>query len=202
MKNRFLLNFCVLLIFTTTMVAQDIVGSWVGGIQGMPLVFDIAAAGDGYTAKMQSPKQSKVFLPMDEATLTGDVVTLKLNQYQIVYEGQLIDGNIVGTFTQGSASFPMDLVKKEFDESDLRRRQEPVAPFPYQVEEVEFINESAGGIKLSGTLTRPPSVVNPPVVVLISGSGPQDRNEEILEPQTISCDCRPPDQKRYRSPQV
>jgi hypothetical protein len=180
MKNRLFLNFCILLFSTTSIFAQDIVGTWSGAIQGMPLVFEISASDAGYSAQMQSPKQSKAYLAMDEATFEGDVLTLKLTQFQIVYEGQFIDGTILGTFTQGGASFPMNLEKKGFDESDLRKKQEPVAPFPYQVEEVEFVNESAGGIKLAGTLTRPPSIVNPPVAILISGSGPQDRNEEIM----------------------
>jgi hypothetical protein len=159
--------------------AQTIEGTWVGGIQGLPLVFEISATETGYSARMQSPKQSKQFITVDLITFEEKVLTLKLNQFQINYQGQLNGEIILGTFTQGGASFPMDLVKKEFNEADLRRKQEPIVPFSYQVEEITFKNKAAAGILLSGTLTTPPGIKKPPVVILISGSGPQDRNEEF-----------------------
>lgn len=60
------------------------------------------------------------------------------------------------------------------------RPQEPKEPFNYLVEDVEFINEAANNIKLAGTLTIPKAIKNPPVAILITGSGPQNRNEEIV----------------------
>jgi hypothetical protein len=169
-----------LILFIQIATAQEFEGTWVGSVQGLPLVFEIASTDSIYTAQMQSPKQSKAFITADEVTVEKDVINLKIEQFQIKYQGQLNGGAILGTFTQGGMSFPLDLEKKAYDESTLRRKQEPVAPFSYQVEEVEFTNESAGGIKLSGTLTLPPGLKSPPVAILISGSGPQDRNEEIM----------------------
>lgn len=64
-------------------------------------------------------------------------------------------------------------------ETVLSRPQEPIKPYPYISEDVVFSNENAN-ISLSGTLTYPKDVTNVPVVILISGSGPQDRNEELL----------------------
>lgn len=63
--------------------------------------------------------------------------------------------------------------------SQNNRPQEPKAPFNYNSEEVFFTNHKADNIKLSGTLTLPKNIKNPPVVILISGSGPQNRNEEL-----------------------
>ncbi len=57
--------------------------------------------------------------------------------------------------------------------------QEPVAPFPYYSENVTFKNDKAG-ITLAGTLTLPAKEGTFPVVVLISGSGAQNRDEEIF----------------------
>lgn len=57
--------------------------------------------------------------------------------------------------------------------------QEPQPPFSYKIEDVAFRNET-DSIKLAGTLTRPSTGSNHPVVILISGSGPQDRNSELL----------------------
>lgn len=64
--------------------------------------------------------------------------------------------------------------------SQTQRPQEPKEPFNYISEDVTFINFTADSILLSGTLTLPKDIKNPPVAILISGSGPQDRNEEIL----------------------
>lgn len=178
-KNHKYLFLFFLCLNASLSIAQSIEGTWVGSIQGMPLVFEFKPAEMGYICKMQSPSQSKQFIPMDKVLIQGDQVNLELSQFQIKYQGQLKEDRITGTFTQGGASFPLNLEKKAFDEASFKRKQEPVAPFPYQVEEVTFKNEAAQGIKLSGTLTLPSGVKNPPVVVLISGSGPQNRNEEI-----------------------
>ena len=63
--------------------------------------------------------------------------------------------------------------------SQNNRPQEPKKPFNYTLEEVVFTNSKANNIKFSGTLTLPKEVSKPPVVILISGSGPQNRNEEL-----------------------
>ena len=59
------------------------------------------------------------------------------------------------------------------------RPQEPKPPYPYRVEEVTFENTKAG-VTLAGTLTLPEKGDHYPVVVLISGSGPQNRDEELM----------------------
>jgi alpha-beta hydrolase superfamily lysophospholipase len=160
--------------------AQEFEGSWTGEIQGMPLVFEISNTDDVFKAKMQSPSQSKTFLPMDTATIEGSKITLVLNAYKIKYEGELKGGKIIGAFTQGGFAAEMNLEKKDYVEVKPNRPQEPKAPFPYKVEEVLFANPKANNIKLAGTLTLPSEAKSPPVAILISGSGPQDRNEELL----------------------
>jgi len=60
------------------------------------------------------------------------------------------------------------------------RPQDPVKPYPYTSEEVSFVNEQADHISLAGTLTLPKHIKNPPVVILITGSGQQNRNSEIF----------------------
>jgi pimeloyl-ACP methyl ester carboxylesterase len=171
----------IILWCSMTSQAQEFEGSWTGGIQGMPLVFDIFNTDGNYTAKMQSPSQSKSFLPMDTATVEGSKIILVLQVYKITYEGVLIDRKIKGTFTQGDFSGEMNLEKKAYEEGTPNRPQEPKAPFPYKAEEVSFINPKANSIQLAGTLTIPNDVKRPPVVILISGSGPQDRNEELFD---------------------
>ena len=73
----------------------------------------------------------------------------------------------------------MVLSREAGEEEVIRRPQEPAGPLPYSAEQVYFVNKSAGGIKLAGTLTIPKGVEHPKVVILISGSGPQNRDEEV-----------------------
>ncbi|ARN78773.1 hypothetical protein BST97_12645 [Nonlabens spongiae] len=175
------LSFTVLLTFICfENSAQNFEGTWTGGIQGLPLIFQIDKTESGYTAKMQSPKQSKQFLPMTSVRVQSDSLIMKLDAYTIEYKGQLVGETISGIFTQGGMRFSMELSRKPFDPSSMKRPQDPEPPYAYQVEEVSFLNKDANNIKLAGTLTLPPGIKNPPVAVLISGSGPQNRNEELL----------------------
>jgi hypothetical protein len=88
--------------------------------------------------------------------------------------------SIEGTWTQGPSSLPLRLDKAAGPVSGPARPQEPKEPLPYRVEEVSYPNPDAPGVTLSGTLTLPPSGGPFPAVVFVSGSGPQNRNEELL----------------------
>ncbi|MDR0787248.1 MAG: alpha/beta fold hydrolase [Gemmatimonadota bacterium] len=97
------------------------------------------------------------------------------------FEGELSEDGLrlTGTFRQGLASLPLVLERGE--EAVLRRPQTPVPPFPYRVEEVEYDNPLAPGVHLAGTLTLPPATSRVPAVLLITGSGRQDRDETMFE---------------------
>lgn len=66
------------------------------------------------------------------------------------------------------------------DTCSLRRRpQTPRPPFPYSTEDVTFTNDSAHAT-LAGTLTMPHGKEHPPVVLMVTGSGLQNRDEELM----------------------
>lgn len=94
------------------------------------------------------------------------------------YTGELLEDSFKGTFSQGGLILPLELSREAIEKQALNRPQEPKEPFPYHSEEVKFENSGAS-IELAGTLTLPEETGQHPVVVLISGSGPQDRNEEL-----------------------
>lgn len=71
------------------------------------------------------------------------------------------------------------MTKSDENQKELVRPQEPKGPFPYHSEDIAFENKQAG-ITLVGTLTMPQQEGKFPAVVLISGSGPQNRDSEIL----------------------
>ncbi len=161
--------------------AQDISGEWNGKlkIQGVELrlVFHIEKSGEGYTATMDSPDQGEKGIPVAKTTYENAVLKIELPNLGINYEGVLNDNEIFeGTFKQGGLSMPLKLSKQKIE---IRKPQEPLKPYPYYCEEVEFVNEK-DKVKLSGTLTLPQKEGKFPAVVLISGSGAQNRDEEIL----------------------
>ena len=163
---------------------QDIAGQWNGilkvqGIQ-LRLVFHIDKTDLGYTATMDSPDQGVNGIPVTTVSFEQANITLIIPSAKIEYDGVLGEDNIiVGTFRQAGQSFPLNLSKEIVEKEKLVRPQEPVKPYPYYEEEITFRNEKAG-IDLAGTLTLPRKDGVYPVVILISGSGPQNRDEELL----------------------
>lgn len=163
--------------------AQGITGDWHGMLDfgGMKLriVFHIKASAEGYSATFDSPDQGAFALPIQSVTFENPNLTMKVDSPPIIYRGELNNDTITGTFNQSGYELPLDMQRQVIDKPVYIRPQEPKEPFPYQEEEIEFANPRAG-IKLSATLTLPPGKGTFPAVVLISGSGPQDRNEELL----------------------
>ena len=160
-------------------------GVWQGtldlGVAKLRLVLEFTKKdGGGLTGKMDSPDQQAFGLPIDEVTLSERAVKLTLKQIGGGYEGKLSeDGKTIdGKWMQGALSVPLVLKPGE-KVGPPKRPQEPKPPFPYRAEDVTYEN-AAGGVKLAGTLTRPNEGGPFPAVLLITGSGAQDRNEELL----------------------
>jgi len=163
--------------------AQDITGQWNGllKVQGMQirLVFHIDKKDAGFTGTMDSPDQGAKGIPLSSVQFESPKLTLRLDAAQIEYTGELKDDQVTGTFKQAGLSLPMDLKREAIEKPVVRRPQEPVKPYPYVAEEVVFENPK-GNNKLAGTLTLPKKEGKFPAVILISGSGPQNRDEELL----------------------
>jgi len=175
----------VVIVFTSfNLFAQTITGQWNGVLKimgtQMRLAFNISKTDSGYTATMDSPDQKVKGIPVTSTNFDNAVLKLIVKNAGIEYEGTLNKENpIIGTFKQAGQSFPMNLSREEIQKEEYKRTQEPIKPYPYYSEEVTFENKTAG-IVLAGTLTLPKKEGNFPAVVLISGSGAQNRNEELL----------------------
>ena len=165
-------------------MAQDISGDWQGTLKAggaelhLRLHFAKTATG-GFTGTMDSVDQGANGIPIASVSLTGSKLKLDVKAIMGVYEATLsADGkSLSGTWTQGGQPFP--LVFERFAAQSLRRPQEPVKPYPYQEQEVEYQNKTAG-IRLAATLTTPQGKGPFPAVLLIPGSGAQDRNETVF----------------------
>ena len=181
--NKFLLVFLALFV-SNSLIAQSIEGDWNGllEVQGMKLrlVFHITQTEKGYHSTMDSPDQNAKGIPVSSTLFEGNGLTLKVDAADITYNAILEnDLTFKGTFKQAGNSFPLDLSRKAIEKPTLNRPQEPKAPLPYFVEEITFHNKNSD-INLAGTLTLPHKEGSFPVAILISGSGPQNRDEEFM----------------------
>lgn len=163
--------------------AQDITGQWNGllKVQQMQLrlVFNIAKNGNEYSATMDSPDQGAKGIPVSSVRFENNNLTITVANIKLEYSGTLQDGIITGVFKQGNFSNPMNLSRAEVKVEKPNRPQEPLPPFSYLTEEISFQNSKANAI-LSGTLSLPSKDGKYPVMILISGSGPQNRDEELM----------------------
>lgn len=181
MRNFIILLFALCILFSTK--AQDISGTWNGvlKVQGtqLRLTFNVDKTESDFSATMDSPDQGAFGIPVTKTIFENNMIKFEVSKLLIVYQGELKENEIIGTFKQGGQEFPMNLSKNKIEKEIVKRPQEPSKPYPYTSEDITFQNEKAN-ILLSGTLTLPEKEGNYPVVILISGSGPQNRDEELL----------------------
>jgi len=164
--------------------------AWVGelnmGVVKAVMQFRVVTLESGETAAyFDSVTEGRTGFPattsVDGKTLEFDVARIKLS-----FKGKLNEegDQAEGIWSQGGRSIPLVLKKQatEYDSANVwkNRPQRPVGPFPYDAEQVMFANR-ADNLTLAGTLTIPKKAGRHPVVVLISGSGPQDRDESLME---------------------
>jgi uncharacterized protein len=130
---------------------------------------------------LNSPDQSAQNLKLNSVALDKSKLTFDLKLAGAKYEGTLnAEGTeATGTWSQGGAKLPLAL-KKTNKVADVRRPQTPKPPYPYKSEAVTYSNKP-GGVTLAGTLTTPSGPGRFPAVILISGSGAQDRDETIFQ---------------------
>lgn len=160
--------------------AQDITGQWTGILKEaqLRLVFNIIKTDTGFITTMDSPDQGVKDIAVTNTSFDNKTLKLVIPNAQIEYTGILKDDFITGTFKQNGQSFSMNLSKEKLGKKISNRSQEPVKPYPYYTEEISFKNKNKTLIK--GTLSLPSKEGSFPVAILITGSGPQNRDEEIM----------------------
>lgn len=162
-----------------------LVGFWQGALKvgaiELRLVLEIASPVAGQLAgTMVSLDQGGVRIPLTAVAEKEGAVHLEAASIAGVFEGKVNaeSTELAGTWTQAGQPLPIAF-QRVAKAPALNRPQEPKPPFPYEVEEVSLENEAAG-VKLAGTFTVPRAPGPHPAVVLITGSGPQDRNEALM----------------------
>jgi fermentation-respiration switch protein FrsA (DUF1100 family) len=202
--------FLIAVLVSFTMFGQEITGQWNGILKvpggQLRVIFDISKTENGYSSTMDSPDQGAKGIPVTTTSFDNSVLKLAIPSAGIAYEGTLKDNAIAGNFKQGGQSFLLGMTRGTAENEAVKRPQEPKSPFPYYTEEVTFEthnNESYSYEKkkwvpdnqnlntiseenkidkniLAGTLSLPTKEGKFPAVILISGSGAQNRDEELL----------------------
>jgi len=176
--------FTIGILIANMLFGQNITGQWNGilKVQGTQLrvIFNINKTETGFSSTMDSPDQGAKGIPVTSTSFENQTLKLSVTNLNIEYEGIFGKDNIiVGNFKQAGMSFPMNLSREKIEKQKLVRPQEPKKPYSYYEEEVTFKNANAG-ITLAGTLTLPSKEGNFPAVILITGSGAQNRDEELM----------------------
>ena len=169
--------------------SAQIVGVWEGklpvGTDSLRLVLAVEQRGDSLYAELDSPDQYAAGIQINTIQYRHDTLSFRSNSIGASFKGVLNTetGLIKGTFRQGGGKLPLSLHRVE-KRWQLRRPQTPKEPFPYEEEEVQlqFPHATLGNIPIRGTLTYPTHrhEFNGKLLILVSGSGWQDRDESIM----------------------
>lgn len=177
------------MLMAITSYSQNITGLWHTQVNiktaRLRLILDIESSNseDNYTIKLQSPDQSKEWFTVDNYLLDNNQLTFSVDRLDLSARCTFQSDTILeGTLRQHGASFPLTFTRTPIVHN---RPQTPKAPFPYISNDVTFRN-TEDQITLAGTLTLPKSITPSKAVVLISGSGPQNRDSEIFEHKTFT----------------
>lgn len=162
-----------------------LLGSWSGklnvGAMSLTLVLHLEQADGEVKITLDSPDQGVKGIPASKEYLSDDSIAVKVEAIGMTYRARLKDGKLNGVFAQNGVKIPLVLTKGAVEAR--KRPQVPKSPYPYKTEEVTFKNESDGAT-LAGTLTWPVGYdkkQKPVVVLLVTGSGQQNRDEEIFD---------------------
>ena len=150
-------------------------GTWNGELNVMgnkvPLVFNFSTNG----CTIDSPSQGVNGIQAEKTVRDDGTISVKVEMIGATFEGKMTDGEIKGTFVQNG--FPLPLTLKP-GKLVVKRPQTPLPPFPYKEEAVSFTNAQ---YTFNGTLTLPENYSkNTPVVLMVTGSGQQNRDEELF----------------------
>ena len=173
--KRILVALAALLLFAA-LGASAQTGTWNGKLEVQGVQLSVVFHLDGDQPTMDSPDQAAKGIPIEVERSAAGKLIIRIPMLGATYEGLWMGTQIVGTFKQMGVQLPLTLSPGEDRPS---RPQTPRGPFPYTTEEVSFCN---GDAVLAGTLVLPQGCSRTtPVLIMVTGSGLQNRDEEIFE---------------------
>jgi pimeloyl-ACP methyl ester carboxylesterase len=183
LKYYFLL---ILFCITNFAFAQkDFEGKWDGKayIKETTIDFLFTIGKNNKICFLDLPVNRVKDMPATKIEISDDQIVLEFASIKAKFEGEYNPDNnkIEGQWLQGSLNLDLKLSNLDAKDAKAYRPQTPVAPFNYEQEEVTFKNVMEKDVTLAGTLTYPSEETDLPVLIFISGSGPQDRDETIFD---------------------
>lgn len=184
MRNLQLIIFAFLI--GSHLSAQSVVGDWYGevgrGNNKVQFVFHVTKGAEGLVTIMDIPGRNLMGIKTQKTTFEDNRIHIDGKNFGFEYKGvyNADSSSIKGHFIEGVTQVPLNLNREKLEAPKKKvRPQEPAKPYPYREEEVVFTNKK-DDVTLAGTLTLPNGVGKFPTVILITGSGPQNRDEEIF----------------------
>ena len=191
MKRTLLCTAASVLLAAAAAAAQTptAAGLWQGSLQVAPttalaVFFNLQGAAPALTGTLRVPQQTDQKLPLNGVVVRHDSLLLEATVLHARFAGKFsADGQqVAGAWYQGGAQLPLVLrrgTEQAVGAATPARPQLPKAPFPYRSQDLTFPNRKAG-FDLAGTLTLPAGKGPFPAVVLVTGSGPEDRDEAVF----------------------
>lgn len=172
--KRILIILSAIVLFAVESNSQN--GTWSGKLDVQGIKISLVFHLDGDSPTVDSPDQGVKGIPIQVERKSFGGIVINIPMLGASFEGVNVMQQIVGTFSQAGISLPLTLIPGDVK---LNRPQTPQGPFPYTTEEVSFNN---GEVVLNGTLTLPDGYSSSsPAVVMVTGSGQQNRDEELFE---------------------
>lgn len=173
--------FCLMLLCSSAVTwAQSLDGTWTGKLKAGPQTLTMVLHVSGQACKLDVIEQGGKGIPVEVKVISNDSMSIAVPAIMMTYTAKLKGNTLQGTFNQATFSTSLNL---ERGEVKFNRPQEPKQPLPYTTKDVSFTNSSANAT-LAGTLTYPTRWKNGervPVVLMVTGSGQENRDEEIFE---------------------
>jgi pimeloyl-ACP methyl ester carboxylesterase len=174
-------TFLLTIVLSSVALSQDITGDWQGELKfqgnALGINFHINKTENGFASTMDVPLQGVEGYKSDATTYIDSLLTIQIKELGIQYQGKLaLKDTLVGNFSQNGMSFKLNLKRGN---NLPNRPQEPKPPYDYVIKEVSY-KSTTDDVVLAGTLSLPKGDGPFPAVMLLSGSGPQDRNSSIF----------------------
>ncbi|OYU82966.1 MAG: hypothetical protein CFE24_13450 [Flavobacterium sp. BFFFF2] len=171
-----------LVLITAIGFSQSWKGTLDAGGQKIELFLVVEAKGTAHTSYWKIPAQNLPKLPSSDTQMTTDSIKVSIKMIQGAFKARkLADQSLDGQWEQSGYKIPLKMTPCSAADlaQELVRPQTPKAPFPYQVEDIQY-KGSKTGLTYGATLTHPTGSSPAPALILITGSGQQDRDENIL----------------------
>lgn len=186
MLKKTLLVSAILSMFCSNAFSKDLTidGNWKGNIKilGSKLeiivVIDTESKEEKYSIKL--PTQTKKILPLSNFSKENNKIHFDLDtpNGKATFDGVVEKEKMNGKFIQNGLEGSFEVERKNNESNEIiSKKAETKTEKPYKE---EFVTVENNSIKLAGTLTLPKTGSNFPSIILITGSGPQNRDEELL----------------------